>query len=76
MKEFNSLILFFFAITFLTFSLYVADIASKAYNTQKDREMFVKTYEMVVECRKNTAIQSADKVKVCGELPTFVNKVS
>jgi hypothetical protein len=45
-----------------------------AYNTQKDREMFVKTYEMVVECRKNIGFPSADKI--CGELPTFVNKVS
>ncbi len=74
MKEFNSMMIFFFAITFLTFSLYVADIASKAYNMQKDREMFVKTYEVVVECRKNISIMSADKI--CGELPTFVNKVS
>lgn len=44
------------------------------YNTQKDREMFVKTYEMVLDCRKNSSLINIDKV--CGELPTFVNSVS
>jgi hypothetical protein len=45
-----------------------------AYNTQKDREMFLKSYEIVIECRKDASLVSIDKV--CGELPTFVDKVS
>ncbi len=44
-----------------------------AYNTQKDREMFVKTYEIVVECRKDASLVNIDKV--CGELPVFVDEV-
>ena len=44
------------------------------YNTQKDREMFVKTYEIVIECRKSyNVINSA--TNICGEVPTFVNQV-
>ena len=43
-----------------------------AYNTQKDREMFVKTYEIVVECRKDASINLD---KVCGELPVFFSEV-
>jgi hypothetical protein len=41
---------------------------------EHSHQWIVKTYEMVVECRKNTSIMSIDKV--CGELPVFVNKVS
>jgi hypothetical protein len=44
-----------------------------AYNTQQDREMFLKSYELVVECRKDASLVSIDKV--CGELPTFVSQV-
>jgi type III secretory pathway component EscR len=44
-----------------------------AYNTQQDREMFLKSYELVVECRKDASLVSIDKV--CGELPTFISSV-
>jgi len=44
------------------------------YNTQKDREMFLKSYEMVMECRKNSSLINIDKV--CGELPIFTDSVS
>lgn len=43
------------------------------YNTQKDREMFLKTYEIVMECRKNATVINMDKV--CGTVPVFVSKV-
>ena len=44
------------------------------YNTQKDREMFLKSYEIVIECRKSyNVINSANSI--CGEVPTFVNQV-
>ena len=44
------------------------------YNTQKDREMFLKSYEIVIECRKSyNVINSA--TNICGEVPTFVNQV-
>jgi hypothetical protein len=44
------------------------------YNTQKDREMFVKTYEIVIECRKSYTVgHSANSI--CGEVPVFVDVV-
>lgn len=43
------------------------------YNTQKDREMFLKTYEIVLECRKNATVINMDKV--CGTVPVFERKV-
>jgi hypothetical protein len=44
------------------------------YNTQKDREMFLRSYEIVIECRKSyNVINSA--TNICGEVPTFVNQV-
>ena len=43
------------------------------YNTQKDREMFLKTYEIVIECRKNSTVINMDKI--CGQVPVFVDKV-
>jgi hypothetical protein len=44
------------------------------YNTQKDREMFLKTYEIVIECRKSYTVgHSANSI--CGEVPVFVDVV-
>ena len=43
------------------------------YNTQKDRELFTKTYEIVIECRKNSSVINMDKI--CGEVPVFFDKV-
>jgi hypothetical protein len=44
------------------------------YNTQKDREMFLKTYEIVLECRKSYTVgHSANSI--CGEVPVFYNEV-
>jgi hypothetical protein len=44
------------------------------YNTQKDREMFLKSYEIVIECRKSyNVINSA--TNICGEVPVFYNEV-
>ena len=44
------------------------------YNTQKDREMFLKSYEIVIECRKSyTVSHSANSI--CGEVPSFVSSV-
>ena len=45
------------------------------YNTQKDREMFVKTYEIVIECRKSYAANDTAATKMCGEVPVFVSSV-
>ncbi len=45
------------------------------YNTQKDRELFAKTYEIVIECRKSYAANDTAATKMCGEVPTFVNQV-
>lgn len=44
------------------------------YNTQKDREMFLKSYEIVVECRKSYTVgHSANSI--CGEVPSFISSV-
>jgi hypothetical protein len=49
------------------------------YNTQKDREMFLKSYEIVLECRKSYGIGTRNPTisadEVCGELPVFVDAV-
>ena len=45
------------------------------YNTQKDREMFLKSYEIVIECRKSYAANDTAATKMCGEIPVFVSKV-
>jgi hypothetical protein len=74
MKNFPAEFVAFLIFTLLIFFVFIIPGFIDAYNTQKDREMFVKTYEMVVACRKNIGFPSADKI--CGELPTFVNKVS
>lgn len=46
-----------------------------AYNTQKDREMFLKSYEIVLECRKSYAANDTAATKMCGEVPVFYNEV-
>ena len=44
------------------------------YNTQKDREMFLKSHEIVLECRKSYTVgHSANSI--CGEVPVFYNEV-
>jgi len=45
------------------------------YNTQKDREMFLKSYEIVIECRKSYAANDTAATKMCGEVPVFVDAV-
>jgi hypothetical protein len=45
------------------------------YNTQKDREMFLKSYEIVIECRKSFGLNSNSATKMCGEVPVFYNEV-
>jgi len=45
------------------------------YNTQKDREMFLKSYEIVIECRKSYGLNSNAATKSCGEVPVFYNEV-
>ena len=46
-----------------------------AYNTQKDREMFLKSYEIVLECRKFYAANDTAATKMCGEVPSFYSEV-
>ncbi len=47
----------------------------KAYNTQQDRLMFVKTYEVVVECRKSYGLNTNSATRACGEIPVFMDAV-
>jgi hypothetical protein len=37
--------------------------------------MFVKTYEIVIECRKSYAANDTAATKMCGEVPVFVDTV-
>ena len=46
-----------------------------AYNTQKDREMFLKSYKIVLECRKFYAANDTAATKMCGEVPSFYSEV-
>jgi geranylgeranyl pyrophosphate synthase len=64
---------FFLVITMLIGNLVYGQYLD-AYNTQKDREMFLKTYEIVLECRKTGSVINMDKV--CGEIPSFISEVS
>ena len=41
------------------------------YNTQKDREMFLKSYEIVIECRKSYAANDTAATKMCGDVPVI-----
>ena len=45
------------------------------YNTQQDRLMFQKTYEIVIECRKSYSLNTNSATKMCGEVPVFFNEV-
>ena len=62
-----------FAVVVFDFGTDAYDQYLKTYNTQKDREMFLKSYEIVLECRKDASVINMDKV--CGTVPVFVNKV-
>ena len=46
----------------------------KTYNTQKDREMFLKSYEIVIECRKSYTVGNSAN-SICGQVPVFVDAV-
>jgi len=46
------------------------------YNTQKDREMFLKSYEIVIECRKSYGVNDSVITKICGNVPSFSDKVN
>jgi len=45
------------------------------YDTQKDREMFLKSYEIVIECRESYGPNTISADKICGKVPVFVNTV-
>jgi hypothetical protein len=45
------------------------------YNTQKDREMFLKSYEIVIECRKSYAVNDTAANEICGQVPVFMDAV-
>ena len=69
-------IIFLFFVILLGFSMDAYDKYLDAYNTQKDREMFVKTYEIVVECRKSYGVNDSVLTKICGSVPSFSDKVN
>ncbi len=54
---------------------FLAEDLVAAYNTQQDRLMFVKTYEIVIECRKSYGLNANAATKACGEVPVFVDAV-
>ena len=81
MKNFDWETLFFpvviigclFLVIILAFGTEVYGKYLDTYNTQKDRELFTKTYEIVIECRKNSSVINMDKI--CGEVPVFFSEV-
>jgi hypothetical protein len=64
-----------FLVIILAFGTDVYGKYLDTYNTQKDRELFTKTYEIVVECRKSYGLNSNTADKVCGSVPVFVSQV-
>ena len=64
-----------FAVVVFDFGTDAYDQYLKTYNTQKDREMFLKSYEIVIECRKSYAVNTTAATKMCGEVPTFYDEV-
>ena len=67
--------IFIFVIPLLIVTGYFLSVELlNTYNTQQDRQMFLKSYEIVLECRKTGSVINMDKV--CGELPVFVSEVS
>ena len=82
MKNFPEGTFIAFGFLFIIFCLFLfcfgTDAYSKyldTYNTQKDREMFLKSYEIVIECRKSYSVNDSAATKMCGGLPTFYNEV-
>ena len=69
------LFIFIFIIPLLIITGYFLSMELlNTYNTQKDREMFLKSYEIVIECRKSYTVgHSANSI--CGEVPVFYNEV-
>jgi hypothetical protein len=67
--------IFIFIIPLLIITGYFLSVELlNTYNTQQDRQMFLKSYEIVLECRKDATVINMDKV--CGTIPTFVSEVS
>jgi hypothetical protein len=73
---FLALLLIIFCAILFGFGTGVYSKYLDAYNTQKDRELFTKTHEIVVECRKSYGLNSNTADRVCGEVPVFFDKVS
>ena len=77
MKHLSESIAIFFILLFVTVSLFGPAALKEylnTYNTQKDRELFIKTYEIVLECKKSY-VYSSTAAKMCGEIPTFASQV-
>ena len=70
------LIAFFFL---FAFGIDAYDKYLDTYNTQRDREMFLKSYEIVIECRKSYGIGTRNPTisanEVCGKVPAFEDVV-
>lgn len=73
MKNFPSVPLLFLIIVLIIFDAYQDYL--KTYNTQQDRIMLQKTYELITNCRKHAMPNMSLVDKVCGEIPKFFNEV-
>ena len=69
------LIIVLFFVVLLGFGIDAYGKYLDAYNTQKDREMFLKSYKIVLECRKSYAVNDTAATKMCGEVPVFMDAV-
>jgi hypothetical protein len=82
MKRLSEVALIFIGFFVIVFSVAILGFGPdaynqylKTYNTQKDREMFLKSYEIVIECKKSYGVNTISATKVCGEVPTFYEEV-
>jgi hypothetical protein len=71
-----SFVIFLFFVILLGFSMDAYGKYLDTYNTQKDREMFLKSYEIVIECRKSYGVNDSVITKICGNVPSFSDKVN
>ena len=69
-------VIFLFFVILLGFSMDAYGKYLDTYNTQKDREMFLKSYEIVIECRKSYGVNDSVITKICGSVPSFSDKVN
>ncbi len=75
MNEIKPIIFIFIIPLLILLGFFLSIDLVEAYNTQQDRLLFAKTYEIVIECRKSYGLNTNSATKMCGEVPVFMDAV-